>query len=207
MHTWWLILGLGGAGASLGILLVQVLIWRRLRGVDPVGAVTQGTALIWVGLPLAALHTAFFLMMAALDRPGWWIGGLATVASMPLRRLLNLKAFSVIVRRVDYENGPVRDRDGVLVAQEPYHRLVANWFRQEYTGFNVSEVLTLKVIGLLVHLLLWPIAALGAQASHVLMCQDPCDALGHETDGEARPGDALRDLGTPRLHTPARLTG
>jgi len=43
MHTWWVILGLGGAGASLGILLVQVLFWQRLRRVDtdPVGIFTQ----------------------------------------------------------------------------------------------------------------------------------------------------------------------
>ncbi|MFD0583318.1 hypothetical protein [Dactylosporangium darangshiense] len=45
MHTWWVVLGLGGAGASLGILLVQVLFWQRLRrvGADPVGVFTQGS--------------------------------------------------------------------------------------------------------------------------------------------------------------------
>src|SRR3712207_8644029 len=41
--------------SSLGILLVQVLFWQRLRrvGGDPVGIFTQGVALRWVGLPLA----------------------------------------------------------------------------------------------------------------------------------------------------------
>src|SRR5688500_18763421 len=201
MHTWWLVLGLGGAGASLGILLVQILFWQRLRrGSDHVGAFTQGVALRWVGLPLALLHTTFFLVLAALDQPGWWIGGVATVLSMPLRRLLNLKAISVIVRRVGYENGLCVDRDGVPVAEQSYRHLVTSWYRHEYSGTDVDEAVLLKAIGLLVHLLLWPVAALGAQASHVLMCQDPCDALGHQTDGGDRPGDAFRGLGAPSLH-------
>ncbi|GAA2607333.1 hypothetical protein GCM10010399_42810 [Dactylosporangium fulvum] len=57
---------------------------------------------------------------------------------------------------------------------------------------------------LLVHLLFWPVAALAAQASRVLMCQDPCDALGHSTDGHERPGDAYRALGTPYVRFAVR---
>src|SRR5258705_13094515 len=107
MHTWWVILGLGGAGASIGILLVQVLSWQRLRrvGTDPVGILTQGVALRWVGLPLAVLHATLFLLLTELDQPGWWLGGVVTVLSMPVRRVLNLKAISVIIRRLGYEHG------------------------------------------------------------------------------------------------------
>src|SRR5258705_9874632 len=122
MHSWWVILGLGGAGASVGILLVQVLVWQRLRrvGTDPVGILTQGVALQWVGAPLAALHVALFLLLTQLERPGWWLGGVVTVLSVPVRRVLNLKAISVILRRIDFEHGPVVDRDGVQVAQQPF---------------------------------------------------------------------------------------
>src|SRR4051794_32936580 len=135
MHTWWVILGLGGAGASLGILLVQVLLWQRLRrvGSDPVGIFTQGVALRWVGGPLAVLHLALFLLLPRRDRPGGWLGGVATVLSAPLRRLLNLKAISVIVRGVGYEHGPVVDRDGVQVDTQPYWRMIQSWYRHEYT--------------------------------------------------------------------------
>src|SRR5258705_3010119 len=106
MHTWWVILGLGGAGASVGILLVQVLLWQRLRrvGTDPVGILTQGVALRWVGVPLAVLHSALFLLLTQLDQPGWWLGGVVTVLSVPVRRVLNLKPISVIMRRVCYDN-------------------------------------------------------------------------------------------------------
>ncbi|MET7393176.1 hypothetical protein ABZS66_06740 [Dactylosporangium sp. NPDC005572] len=199
MHTWWVVLGLGGAGASLGILLVQVLFWQRLRRVDgdPVGILTQGVAVAWVGVPLCALHVTLFLLLTQLDQPGWWLGGVATVLSVPIRRLLNLKAISVVLRRVGYEHGPVVDRDGVRVDQQPYWALVRSWYRHEYSGKAVADVVAIKLIGLLVHLMLWPLAALGAQASHVLMCQDPCDALGHSTDGHERPGDAFRALGSP----------
>lgn len=206
MHAWWVMLGLGGAGAALGILLVQVLVWLRLRrvGTDQVGSFTQGVALRWVGLPLAVLHVALFLLLVALERSGWWLCGGIVVLSMPLRRLLNLKAISIIVRHIGYENGPVLDRDGEPVDTQPYARLVAGWYRHEYTGFQVGDVIALKAIGLLVHYMLWPIAALGAQASHVLMCQDPCDALGHQTDGYERPGDAYRSLGTPYVRFAAK---
>ncbi|MFG2038866.1 hypothetical protein [Dactylosporangium sp. NPDC048998] len=206
MHTWWMVLGLGGAGASLGILLVQVLFWQRLRrvGTDPVGVFTQGVALRWVGVPLAALHVALFLLLTRLDQPGWWLGGVVMVLSVPVRRLLNLKAIAVIVRGLDYEHGPVVDRDGAQVDAQSYWRLVRSWFRHEYTGRGVGDVITIKILVLLVHLLFWPLAAVGAQASHVLMCQDPADALGHSTDGHERPGDAYRALGTPYVRFAAR---
>jgi hypothetical protein len=206
MQTWWVFLGLGGAGASLGILLVQVLFWQRLRrvGSDPVGIFTQGVALRWVGVPLAVLHVALFLLLAGLDQPGWWIGGVVTVLSMPLRRLLNLKAIALIVRGISYERGPVADRDGAQVDRQSYWRLVRSWYRHEYTGHAVGDVVAIKILSLLVHLLFWPVAALGAQASHVLMCQDPADALGHSTDGDERPGDAFRSLGTPYVRFAAR---
>jgi hypothetical protein len=206
MHTWWVVLGLAGAGASLGILLVQVLFWRRLRrvGTDPVGILTQGVALRWVAAPLAALHVVLFLLLTRLDQPGWWIGGVVTVLSVPLRRLLNLKAIAVIVRRIGYERGPVVDRDGDRVDEQSFWRMVVSWYRHEYTGHAVADVVAIKVLGLLVHLLFWPVAALGAQASHVLMCQDPADALGHSTDGHERPGDAYRALGTPYVRFAAR---
>ncbi|MEU7865509.1 hypothetical protein [Dactylosporangium sp. NPDC049140] len=206
MHAWWVVLGLGGAGAALGILLVQVLFWQRLRrvGGDPVGIFTQGVALRWVGVPLAALHVVLFLLLTRLDQPGWWIGGVATVLSVPVRRLLNLKAIAVIVRGIGYEHGPVADRDGDRVDRQSYWRLVRSWYRHEYTGHNVSDVIAIKILGLLVHLLFWPLAALGAQASHVLMCQDPADALGHSTDGHERPGDAFRALGTPYVRFAGR---
>jgi hypothetical protein len=206
MHTWWVVLGLAGAGAALGILLVQVLFWQRLRrlGSDPVGIFTQGVALRWVGIPLAVLHVALFLALTRLDQPGWWLGGVATVLSVPVRRLLNLKAIAVIMRGVGYEHGPVVDRDGVPVDSQPYWRLVRSWYRHEYSGRGVGDVIAIKILGLLVHLLAWPVAALGAQASHVLMCQDPADALGHSTDGHERPGDAFRALGTPYVRFAAR---
>ncbi|GAA2368923.1 hypothetical protein [Dactylosporangium salmoneum] len=199
MHTWWVVLGLAGAGAALGILLMQVLFWRRLRRVDedPVGILTTGVALRWVALPLAVLHIALFLLLTRLDQPGWWIGGVVTVLSVPVRRMLNLKAISVIVRRIGYQRGPVVDRDGVRVDEQPYWRLVLSWYRHEYTGRGVGDVLAIKLLSLLVHLLFWPVVALGAQASHVLMCQDPADALGHSTDGHERPGDGFRALGAP----------
>jgi len=206
MHTWWVILGLGGAGASLGILLVQVLFWQRLRRLDadPVGILTQGVALRWVGIPLAVLHVVLFLLLTQLESPGWWLGGVATVLSVPIRRVLNLKAISVIVRGIGYEHGPVVDRDGVRVDEQPFWQTVRSWYRHEYTGKAVADVVTIKVIGLLVHLMFWPVAALAAQASHVLMCQDPCDALGHSTDWHERPGDAFRALGTPYVRFGAR---
>jgi hypothetical protein len=206
MHTWWVVLGLAGAGAALGILLVQVQFWQRLRriGTDPVGIFTQGVALRWVGIPLAALHVVLFLLLTRLDQPGWWIGGVATVLSMPVRRLLNLKAIATILHGVGYERGPVVDRDGVEVERQPYWRLVISWYRQEYTGRGVGDVIAIKILGLLVHLLFWPLAALGAQASHVLMCQDPADALGHSTDGHERPGDGYRSFGAPYVRFAAR---
>ncbi|WP_433212769.1 hypothetical protein ACQP00_00640 [Dactylosporangium sp. CS-047395] len=206
MHTWWVVLGLSGAGASLGILLVQVLFWQRLRrvGTDPVGIFTQGVALRWVGVPLAVLHMVLFLLLTRLDQPGWWLGGVVTVLSVPVRRLLNLRAITVIVRGVGYEHGPVVDRDGADVARQRYRQLVLSWYRHEYTGHRVGDVIAIKILGLLVHLLFWPIAALGAQASHVLMCQDPADALGHSTDGHERPGDGFRTLGTPYVRFAAR---
>ncbi|GAA0731817.1 hypothetical protein Drose_00535 [Dactylosporangium roseum] len=77
-------------------------------------------------------------------------------------------------------------------------------YRHEYIDRGVGGVVTIKVIGLLVHLLFWPVAALAAQASHVLMCQDPYGALGHSTDGHERPGDAYRALGTPYVRFAAR---
>ncbi|WP_432833726.1 hypothetical protein [Dactylosporangium sp. CA-092794] len=206
MHAWWVVTGLGGAGAALGILLVQVQSWQRLRrvGADPVGVFTLGVALRWVGVPLAALHVALFLLLAQLDQPGWWLGGVVTVLSVPVRRLLNLKAIAVIVRGVGYEHGPVVDRDGVQVDTQPYWRMVRSWYRHEYTGRHVADVIAIKVLGLLIHLLFWPLAALGAQASHVAMCQDPADALGHSTDGHERPGDAFRALGTPYVRFATR---
>jgi hypothetical protein len=206
MHTWWVALGLAGAGAALGILLVQVQFWQRLRRVDadPVGIFTQGVALRWVGAPLAVLHVALFLLLTRLDQPGWWIGGVATVLSVPVRRLLNLKAIAVIVRGVGYEHGPVVDRDGAQIERQSYWRLVRAWYRHEYTGRAVGDVIAIKILVLLVHLLFWPLAALGAQASHVLMCQDPADALGHSTDSTERPGDGFRALGTPYVRFAAR---
>src|SRR4051794_26913015 len=206
MHAWRVVLGLGGAGAALGIPLGQVLFCQRLRrvGGDPVGIFTQGVALRWVGLPLAALHVVLFLLLTRLDQPGWWIGGVATVLSVPVRRLLNLRAIAVIVRGIGYERGPVADRDGARVDRQSYWRLVRSWYRHEYTGHNVGDVIAIKILGLLVHLLFWPLAALGAQASHVLMCQDPADALGHSTDGHERPGDAFRALGTPYVRFAGR---
>ena len=206
MHTWWVALGLAGAGAALGILLVQVLFWQRLRrvGSDPVGIFTTGVALRWVGVPLAVLHVTLFLLLTTLDEPGWWIGGVATVLSVPVRRLLSLRAIAVIVRRVGYEHGPVVDRDGVRVDEQRYVQLVRSWYRHEYSGRGVSDVIAIKVVGLLVHLLAWPVAVLAAQASHVLMCQDPADALGHSTDGHDRPGDGFRALGTPYVKYSSR---
>jgi hypothetical protein len=200
-QTWW-VLGVGGALAAGGILLAQVELWLRARraGTDPVGIFTRGVALRWVGVPLATLHAALFLAVGVYERPfGWWLGGLAAVLLMPLRRLLSLKAFSVIVRTLEYEGGVVVDRDGTPVASQPYWQLVASWHRHEYSGDGVADAFTIKVIAVLTQLLCWPLALLATQITHSRMCQDPCDALGHETDDSAHPGDALRGLGAPRF--------
>jgi hypothetical protein len=198
---WWL-LGSGGALAALGILVLQAGLWERARraGTDPVGVFTRGVALRWVGVPLGLLHAALFLSIGAYGRSfGWWLGGVTAVLLMPVRRLLSLKAFSVIARTLEYEGGPVVDRDGTVVATQPYWQLVASWHRHEYSGASVGDALTIKAIAVLTHLLCWPLVLLAAQVSHFLMCQDPCDALGHETDSSERPGDALRGLGAPRF--------
>jgi hypothetical protein len=199
---WWWVLGGGCAVAALVILGAQFALWRQAEhnDSDPVGRYTRGVALRWVGAPLAALHVVLFLGLAAYGQAlGWWLGGLAAIALMPVRRLLSLKAFSVIVRTVEYEGGRVVDRDGIPVATQPYWQLVASWHRHEYSGEGLGDAVTIKVIAVLTQLLCWPLILLAAQVSHPRMCQDPCDALGHETDSGDLPGEALRALGTPRL--------
>ena len=201
MDVWW-VLGIAGAVAALGILVAQIVLWRRER--DPCAQVTRAAAVRWVGAPLALVHAALFLTLGGYGQPvGWWLGGLFTVAMTPVRRLLNLKAFSVIVRSVEYEGGPVLDRDGADVASLPFWRLAARWHRFEYSGRGVGDVIINKYWAAVAALFCWPIVALGAQVSHALMCQEPHDALGHETDDAPRPGDALRSVGAPRL--PVRL--
>jgi hypothetical protein len=198
MQTLWWVLGTGGAAAALGIFAVQMVMWRRTT--DPVSAFTGLVAVRLVGGPLAVTHAAGFLVLAVLGRPiGWWIGALFTVAFAPVRRLLNLKAFSVIVRCLEYEQGPVVDRGGAQVARLPYWQLVARWHRHEYSGSGVGNVVMNKYWASVAALFCWPLVLLGAQVSHVLMCQEPCNALGHETDEGERPGDALRRIGLARL--------
>ena len=123
----------------------------------------------------------------------------------PVRRLLNLRAFAAIVRRVEYEDGPVLDRDGVNVASLPFWRLAARWHRFEYSGRGVGNVVMNKYLAAVAALFCWPLVVLGAQVSHTMMCQEPHDALGHETDDAPRPGESLRRIGAARL--PVRLGG
>jgi hypothetical protein len=194
----WLTLGIAGAVVALGILAAQVVIWRRTE--DPACAFTRAVALHWVGAPLAVIHAALFLTLGGSGRPvAWWLGGLFTVAMTPVRRLLNLKAFAVIVRTVEYEGGPVVDRGGAAVATMPYWQLAVRWHRFEYSGPGVGNVVVNKVLAALLALFCWPLVALGAQVSHALMCQEPHHALGHETDDGDQPGEALRSVGAARL--------
>ena len=198
MRVWWWVLGAGGALAALTVLAVQIVIWLREK--DPVSRFTHCVAVRWVGAPLAVTHGFVFLVLAGYGRPvGWWIGGLFTVAMTPVRRLLNLKAFSVIARSVRYDTGPVLDRDGADVATLPFWRLAVRWHRHEYTGPGVGNTVMNKYWAALAGLFCWPLVMIGSQVSHVLMCQEPCDALGHETDEGERPGEALRTVGPARL--------
>jgi len=69
-----------------------------------------------------------------------------TVLSMPMRRLLNLKATSGDPAPGRLRRRPGLDRDGVQVDGQPYWQLVRSWYRHEYTGKGVADVVAIKFI-------------------------------------------------------------
>ncbi|MFI1028814.1 hypothetical protein [Streptomyces sp. NPDC020951] len=154
----------------------------------------QSVAVRWVGVPLAAGNLALFgsfalTGMSPLTYPLW---GLAALLLAPVRRTLNLKAFSVIANRLVYEPRPPAHRDGTAVVGRPLSRLVLTWYRHEYTGHDLLFVYGVKYWTAACHVFCWPLTLLVAQAVHVSTCRLPWDALGHQSDDGEGSGQRQR---------------
>ncbi|MEV1067932.1 hypothetical protein [Streptomyces sp. NPDC050263] len=210
----WVFLGCAAA-ATLLILRIQLDRWLRARrmGFDPSRYATeepseltmrepftradlfrQSVAVRWVGIPLAAGNLALFASFALagmswITYPLW---GLAALLLAPVRRTLNLKAFSVIANSLVYDPRPPAHRDGTAVVGRPLGRLVLTWYRHEYTGHDLFFVYGVKYFTAVGHLLCWPLTLLVVQTVHVMTCRLPWDALGHQSDFGEGPGRRLR---------------
>ncbi|MGW1777810.1 hypothetical protein ACWCQQ_01550 [Streptomyces sp. NPDC002143] len=210
----WVFLGCSAA-ATLLILRIQLDRWLRARrmGFDPSRYATeevseltmrepftrtelfrQSVAVRWVGVPLAAGNLAFFgsFALTGMSWIAYPLWGLASLLLAPVRRTLNLKAFSVIANRLVHEPRPPVHRDGTEVVGRPLSRLVLTWYRHEYTGHDLLFVYGVKYWTAAGHVFCWPLTLLVAQAVHVSTCQLPWDALGHRSDDGEGSGQCQR---------------
>ena len=226
----WFVLGVAGAFLSLTLPWFQSRTYRRARalGFDasryamspdtpfrvpmtPLKVYAEPVAARAVGLPLGCVGAVLFLVFGLWPSiVTWSVCGGATILLTPIRRALGLRVVHRIAREVRFENGPLRDRDGTVVAEQTWGEVVRTWYRHEYRDRPPDEdYLSVAVLSkfwwLAGHLLCWPVTLPGTQVVQTTMCQNPAWALGHAGDDAGAPW--LADLGEAHTPTTRDTTG
>lgn len=231
----WFVLGVAGAVLSLTLPWFQTRTYRRARALDfdesryattpdtvfrvpitPLKVYAEPVAARAVGLPLGAAGAVLFLVFGLWpSMVTWSVCGGVTIVLTPVRRALGLRVTHRIARDVSFRNGPLRDRDGTVIAEQTWSQVVRTWYRHEYRDRPPGEDdLSVAVLGkfwwLAGHLLCWPVTLPGTQIVQTAMCRNPAWALGHVGDDAGAPwladlGEA-RTPGRPETHGKARQT-
>ncbi|MFI1579162.1 hypothetical protein [Embleya sp. NPDC020630] len=217
----WFVVGVAGAVSSLALPWFQTRTYRRARALDfdesrygttpdtvfrvpitPLKVYAEPVAARAVGLPLGVAGAVLFLVFGLWPSMlTWSVCGGVTILLTPVRRALGLRVTHRIARDVQFRNGPLRDRDGAVIAEQSWAQVVRTWYRHEYRDRPPGEDdLSVAVLGkfwwLAGHLLCWPITLPGTQIVQTAMCQNPAWSLGHVGDDAGAPW--LADLGEAR---------